>query len=89
MSQKKSENKIARLSKILKKNNTFINNEPQTYRIEKIINALNGTHKWKSLDIDKIANFCLHRLSSTHKLMTKLILKVIKEPEKYLIGTQK
>ena len=57
--------------------------------IKAIINTVKRTHKWKSLGIDKITNYWPHHFYSTHQLITKLILEIIKEPEKYLIGSQK
>ena len=54
--------------------------------IEEIINTLKLKHKWKSLGIDKIPNFWHYHLPSTHQLMTKLILEIIKEHEKYPNG---
>ena len=58
-------------------------------KIEEIIDTFKRTHKFKSPGIDKITNFWLQHLSSTHQLLTEFISEIIKELEKFLVGSQK
>lgn len=44
-------------------------------------NALLKAHKWKSSGLDKVNNFWLHSFSSAHHLLTKLLSKILREPE--------
>ena len=74
---------------------TYKKNDPKLY--EDIITGeimhtpLKRRYKWKSPEMDKITNFCppLPYLSSSHYLIAKSILEIIKEPEKCPGGSQK
>ena len=48
--------------------------------------ALTKSQKWKSPGIDKVPNFWLNALSSSHVTFTKLLNEIMQNPEKLLNG---
>ena len=55
--------------------------EWEVITIEELRNALTKSHKWKSPGVDKITNFWLNCLTSTHKQMAHNFTNILKNPE--------
>ena len=43
--------------------------------------SLKKPHKWKSPGLDKLPNFCLNILTSTHKVLTHTLSQTMENPE--------
>ena len=46
--------------------------------------SLKKLHKWKSPGLDKLPNFWLNILTSTHKVLTHTLSQTMKNPEQIL-----
>ena len=51
------------------------------FTLDELKKALTKTQKWKSPGVDKVTNFWLNCLSSSHMTLTKLLNDVIESPE--------
>ena len=51
------------------------------HRIEISRISLKKSHKWKSPGLDKLPNFWLNILTSTHKVLTHTLSQTMKHPE--------
>ena len=55
--------------------------EWEVINIEELRSALTKSHKWKSPGVDKIPNFWLNCLSSTHKQIALNFMNILQNPK--------
>ena len=82
-SSDKKFNDIAEWVETIEQNNAHIEEQQWTdVTTGEVEKALNKSHKWKSVGMEKITNLWLHSLPCTHDLLANLLSEIMRNSEK-------